>query len=498
MSYAALHKAFEEIGRLAHAQAILAWDEAVMMPVGGGAARAEALATLAGIAHRRVADERIGEWAEAALAKGDLDEWRQANVREMLRAWRRARALPESLVVESSRANALSEQAWRVARPANDWNAVAKPLAKVLELTRSKAQALAEALQLDAYDALLDGYEAGLRCAFVTPLFERLKAALPNIIDRAIGAQRPALPLPGPVAIPRQEALARRLMERVGFDFERGRLDVTHHPFCGGDPDDVRVTTRYNADNFLEAMFAVLHETGHGMYEQGLPAAWRGQPVGRSGGMALHESQSLFMEQQVCRSPAFFDFAAPLVREAFGADAADARWAAANLHRAATRVERSRIRVEADEATYPLHVILRYELEQALIDGRLAVADIPDAWNAATQALLGFDLEGEHRDGCMQDVHWFGGLCGYFPTYTLGALAAAQLHRAAAAALPGLADAVRGGEFEALVGWLRHNVHSVGRLRDTSVIIEAATGEQLGADALLTHLDARYAGAAHV
>ena len=496
MSYAALHDTFEELGRLRHAQAILIWDEAVMMPTGGGATRAEALATLAGIAHRRLAEERIGEWAEAALAEAGLDEWRLANVNEMQRSWWRARAVPESLVVELSRASALCEQAWRTARPANDWNAIAAPLAQVLGLTRSTAQALGEALGMDAYDALLDSHEAGLRRAFVTPLFERLKAALPSVIDRAIGRQYTIALPSGPFPIPRQEALARRLMERVGFDFERGRLDVTHHPFCGGDPDDARVTTRYNEDNFLESMFAVLHETGHAMYEQGLPAAWRGQPVGQSGGMALHESQSLFMEQQVCRGAAFFEFAAPLIREAFGADATDARWSAANLHGAAVRVERSRIRVEADETTYPLHVILRFELEQALIDGNLEVADIPEAWNAATQTLLGFDLGGEHRDGCMQDVHWFGGIFGYFPTYTLGALAAAQLHRAAAQALPGLQDAIRRGEFTELLAWLRGNVHGLGQLKDTQGIIEAATGAPLGAEAFLAHLDERYGGAA--
>ena len=328
----------------------------------------------------------------------------------------------------------------RTARPANDWNAVAAPLAKVLELTRSTAQALAEALDMDAYDALLDSHEAGLSRAFVTPLFGRLKEALPSVIDRAIGRQHTIAAPPGPFPIPCQETLARRLMERVGFDFERGRLDSTHHPFCGGDPDDARVTTRYNEDNFLDSMFAVLHETGHAMYEQGLPAAWRGQPVGRSGGMALHESQSLFMEQQVCRGAAFFEFAAPLIREAFGADAADARWSAANLHGAATRVERSRIRVEADETTYPLHVILRFELEQRLIDGTLEVADIPAAWNAATEALLGFDLGGEHRDGCMQDVHWFGGIFGYFPHLyprRVGGRAVASRRGASAAGLAG-------------------------------------------------------------
>ena len=281
-------------------------------------------------------------------------------------------------------------------------------------------------------------------------------------------------------------------MERLGFDFERGRLDATHHPFCGGDADDARVTTRYNEASFLESMFAVLHETGHALYQQGLPKAWRDQPVGEAGGMALHESQSLFMEMQVCRGAAFLEFAAPLIREALGRDAADEAWRAENLHRAATRVERSRIRVEADEATYPLHVILRYELEQALIDGDLPVRELPVAWNEKSEAFLDLHLGDNHREGCMQDVHWYGGIIGYFPTYTVGALAAAQLFRSAAQALPDLDHAIRAGDFAPLLAWLRRNVHGLGRSQDTAAIIRSATGAPLGATAFLQHLRERY------
>ncbi len=494
MSYAALHRQFERVGHLRHAQAMLSWDEAAMMPPGGGAERAEALAELARIEHERVADERIGEWIEAAQADGGLDVWQAANVREIKRTWRRARALPATLVVESSRANTRCEQVWRTARAGNDWEAVAAPLAKVVALARERAACLGDALGLDLYDALLDQYEPGMSRAVIDPIFERLKEALPDILERALATQPDPLPMHGPFEVARQTELAHTLMGRLGFDFDRGRLDTSHHPFCGGRPDDTRITTRYNTDDFLESLFAVLHETGHAMYEQGLPEAWRGQPVGESGGMALHESQSLFMEMQVCRGAAFLAFAAPIVRAAFGRDAADPAWSADNLQRVATRVQRGLIRVEADEVTYPLHIVLRYEIEQALLAGDMDVDDIPAAWDARMQRYLGLDTKGDFRNGCMQDVHWFAGLIGYFPTYSLGALMAAQLYAAAARDVPGMGEAIGEGEFAGLLGWLRTHVHSRGCLESTLQIVRAATGETLGVDAFLAHLSRRYGG----
>ena len=283
-------------------------------------------------------------------------------------------------------------------------------------------------------------------------------------------------------------------MRRLGFDFDRGRLDTSHHPFCGGRPDDVRITTRYSTDDFLESLFAVLHETGHAMYEQGLPREWRGQPVGESGGMALHESQSLFLEMQVCRGSAFLRFAAPIVRTAFGGDPADPAWSADNLERTAVRVRPGRIRVEADEVTYPLHVALRYDIERAVVAGEMTVAEIPEAWNAAMRDHLDIDTNGDFRDGPMQDVHWFTGLVGYFPTYTLGAVTAAQLFRAAARDLDDLDGALARGEFDGLFRWLRANVHALGRSRSTVDIVRAATGAELGVEAFLAHLRGRYVG----
>ena len=490
MSYRALHRQFAKIGDLQHAQAMLSWDEAVMMPRGGGPGRAESLATLAGVVHTMISDARIGEWADAAVEETELDEWERANAREIQRIWRRARALPEELVVEFSRETARCEQAWRVRRAENNWNAMVEPLGRVVELNRRRAEHLGSALGMDLYDALMDGFEPGMCRSVIDPIFEQLKGALPPVIDATLGTQRDPLPMPGPFTDAQQATLAQNLMRRLGFDFERGRLDTSHHPFCGGDPDDTRITTRYNPDNFLESMFAVLHETGHAMYEQGLPIDWRRQPVGSSGGMALHESQSLLMEMQVCRSLEFLRFAAPIVRESLGCDDDDRAWSAENLHRAGTRVARGFIRVDADEVTYPLHVILRYELERDLIDGSMRVTDIPEAWDAKMTEYLGLATAGNDRDGCMQDVHWFAGLIGYFPTYTLGALTAAQLFASARAT--GVADAIHEGNFDALVGWLRSNVHAHGCARTTAQLLEEVTGAGLGTDAFLAHVARRY------
>ena len=250
-------------------------------------------------------------------------------------------------------------------------------------------------------------------------------------------------------------------MERLGFDFHHGRLDVSLHPFCGGTPDDVRITTRYDEADFRSALMGVMHETGHALYERGLPAAWRGLPVGDARGMMLHESQSLLIEMQVCRSRAFLAFAAPLLREAFGGDGP--AWRADNLYRYYTRVEPGFIRVEADEVTYPAHVILRYDLERAMIAGDLDPADLPGAWNDGMRKLLGITPPND-RLGCLQDIHWYDGAWGYFPTYTLGAMAAAQIFQAAVAAEPAIPDGIARGEFAPLVGWLRANVHGKGSL----------------------------------
>ena len=456
-------------------------------PRNADAWRLHAMAALEGEIHDLTAADRTVDLVSLARDE-DLDPWQAANVELTYRAWRKARAVPTDLQMAASKAASACEQTWRDARGRNDWAAVAGKLATVVDLTRQKAQALADALGCEPYDAL--------RRQDIDPLFDELQSALPPLVDQALGRQAQPDPLPGPFPLQRQKALARELMEALGFDFERGLLGVSHHPFCGGVPDDTRITTRYSRSDFLESMFAVLHETGHALYQQGLPKAWRGQPVGEAGGMALHESQSLTMEMQVCRGTAFLDFAAPVIqRQLLGAETAAPQWQPDNLAKLATKVERGYIRVDADELTYPLHVILRYRLEAELLGGGLEVAEIPDAWDAAMQDALGLSTAGDFANGCMQDVHWFGGLIGYFPTYTLGAVMAAQLYGAAQQRIAGLDDAIRKGEFDVLLDWQRSRIHSRGCSVPTLQLVAEASGEELASSAFLQHLRRRYGDA---
>jgi carboxypeptidase Taq len=283
------------------------------------------------------------------------------------------------------------------------------------------------------------------------------------------------------------------VMKSLGFDFNHGRLDVSHHPFCGGVPDDVRITTRYQTDTFVPSLMGVIHETGHAMYEQGLPQGWTDQPVGKALSMATHESQSLLMEMQAARTRQFLEFVTPLAQQTFlGGSSNDPAWTVENLHRLYTKVQRSYIRVDADEVTYPLHIILRYELEKDLIEGSLEVKDLPEAWNAKMTEYLGLSTEGNFHDGCMQDVHWPAGLFGYFPTYTLGAMTAAQLFSAAQEQVDSLLDDIGQGNFAPLLGWLRTHVHEKGKYLNYNDLMKAATGDVLDAGYFKSHLEQRY------
>jgi carboxypeptidase Taq len=286
-----------------------------------------------------------------------------------------------------------------------------------------------------------------------------------------------------------QRALGRSLSERVGLDYDHARLDESLHPFCGGTPTDVRITTRYTPESFEQAMLGILHETGHAMYERGLPGTYARQPVGEAAGMAAHESQSLLVEMQASRSDAFLTWLGPELQAAFGGDPAP--YAPENLARLWRRVERGFIRTEADELTYPAHVILRFRLERALIGGDLRVAELPGAWAEGMQSLLGITPPDDAR-GCLQDIHWHDGAFGYFPSYTLGAMAAAQLMAAARAALPGLDDSLRQGDFGPLMGWLRASVHGQGSRLGFQDLMTAATGRPLDAAAFMEHLHGRY------
>ena len=491
-AYETVAASFARAADIDNALGILHWDTETMMPEGAADRRGETLATLSVLRHEVLTDPRLAAALDAAEADEDPDPWRAANIREARRQWAHANAVPADLVAASAKAVTRCELAWRSARRNDDFPSLLPTLRDVLSLQRQIGEAKAEALGTTVYDALLDEYEPGGRAAKIDMLFDDLAAFLPDFTEDALSRQaaRPAPLVPeGPFPIDAQRELARRLMEAAGFDFMRGRLDVSLHPFCGGADDDVRITTRYDEANFVKAMMGVLHETGHALYQQGLPGEWSGQPVGAARGMAAHESQSLIIEMQACRTPQFFAFAAPLIRETFGSNGESL--GPDNLHRLQTTVERSLIRVDADEVTYPTHIILRYRLERALVDDQLDLADLPLAWRDGMAELVGVTPP-DDASGCLQDIHWPGGGWGYFPTYSLGAMMAAQLFDAACREdgdiLPGLAR----GDFAPLLGWLRRNIHGHASLLATDDLLAKATGRPLDTAAFKDHLKRRY------
>ena len=493
-AYGMLEACFARHGALGEVVRVLDWDTSTMMPPGGAEARAEQRAALDRVRHDLLADPALTDLLAAAEAAGGLGEWQAANLREMRRVWTHATAVPPGLLEAHTRATIRCEMVWRDARRANDFAAVLPHAEEVLALTREIGAIKAGRLGGSVYEALLDQWEPGGTTARIDALFDDLTAFLPEFTDLVL-ARQAARPMPGrpsgPFPIAAQEALGRRLMSVLGFDFDRGRLDTSIHPFCGGVPDDIRITTRYDEADFTGALMAVLHETGHALYERGLPPRWRRQPVGRSRGMGIHESQSLLIEMQACRGAGFFTFAAPLVREAFAG--AGAAWEAGNLHRLYTHVERSPIRVEADEVTYPAHVIMRYRLEKAMIAGDLPLADLPGAWGDGMVALVGM-RPSDDRLGCLQDIHWYSGAWGYFPTYTLGAMTAAQLFDAAKRDDPDIAPGIGKGDFTPLLAWLGTRIHARASLLSADDLLSEATGRPLDPAIYKRHLEARYLG----
>jgi len=493
-SYFELTKKWQRVAALSDAIAMLSWDRQAIMPSGSGAARAEQIAILSVLKHEEITDSLTLELVDKADT-AELDDIEQKNLFEIRRIYRHAAALSPKLVEEHSRACAACEGQWQVARKENNFQVVAGSLGEVVNLTQQIAAIKAETFKSNSYDSLLDEYEPGGASAQIDTIFALLEPALQKLLPEVIEYQAD-IDFPTystPVPIQNQKSLGQIIMKVLGFDFLKGRLDTSVHPFSGGTPDDVRITTRYNENDWTGSLMGVIHETGHALYEQGLPSCWRGQPVGSARGMVLHESQSLLMEMQVCRSLEFFKFLAPIIAKEFMVRGDP--WKAEELSNNSKRVIPNFIRVDADEITYPLHIILRYKLEKALMRGDLSVPDLPDAWNEAFESSFGTRPPDDLR-GCLQDIHWYDGAFGYFPTYTLGALAAAQLFSAVRKDHPDILAQISKGHFSTLLNWLRINVHNVGSALSTEEILIKATGSSLSTTAFLAHLNSRYLGKA--
>jgi carboxypeptidase Taq len=493
-AYTDLIRRAKEAALLGSCASVLGWDERTYMPREGSAFRGEQMALLARLAHEMGTDPRVGE--DLAAVEGsdlvrDPEADAAANVRELRRAYDRAVKLPKELVEELARVTTRAQQAWQEARAANDFPAFRPWLEKVVALKREEAQAVS--FKGHPYDALLDEYEPGATAAEITKVFAGLSAELVPLID-AIG-RSPRQPksdiLHREYPPELQQVFGSAAAAAIGFDFAAGRLDKTTHPFCSGmGPGDCRITTRYNPRFFNEAFFGILHEAGHGIYEQGLDPERFGTPLGSFCSLGIHESQSRLWENQVGRGRPFLEHFFPraqqVFHEALRGVSLDDFFFAVNESRP------SFIRVEADEATYNLHIILRFELELALLTGDLKPADVPGAWNERFTKMFGLTPP-DDRQGCLQDIHWSMGGLGYFPTYTLGNLYAAQFMAQARTDLPGLDDDFRRGEFGRLKNWLNEKVHRPGRRWRANDLCRRVTGQPLGHAALLRYLREKYA-----
>ena len=473
-----------ELSDLGANAALLGWDQQTMMPAGGAEARGQLMATLARLRHERETDPVLGELLEAAEPADDRE---RAIVRVARRDHDRARRVPRELAAEMELAGARAQGPWLEARERSDFSRFAPFLEENLRLRRELAACFPEADH--PYDALMDAFEPGLTTARVREVFDALRAGLVPLVREIAGAQRAPV-LPGPFSVRAQTELALEVARSFGFDDASWRLDLAVHPFAQSlNPRDIRVTARYDTRD-LQGLFAVMHEVGHGLYEHQV-----GEHLARTtldGGVSLgiHESQSRLWENWVGRSEAFWRHWSPRARELFGA-ASLGELDDRDLLRAINVVEPTLIRVDADEVTYTLHVILRFELELALVEGTLAVADLPAAWNAKTRDLLGITVP-DDAHGVLQDIHWAWGEFGYFPTYAIGNVIAAQLWRAACEALPTLEEDMAAGDLSRLRSWLGEHVHRHGRTLEPAELLERATGRQLDPGPVLEHLWAKY------
>ncbi len=501
MSYPKLVERFAEIYRLDHAITFLSWDQMVMMPEHGNDARSSSIAELAGIRHRMLTAPEVSDWFGESDVQGVNDAATQISLREMRRVWQQATCLPEALVVAKIKAGSTCEHGWRTQRANNDWSGFLKNFLPVVQLAREEAtlrqQAATDEKGLNTpYEALLDLHCSGDSQSLIDSVFANLRAELPTLLQnvREHQSSRNTPVISGEFPITKQKALCEQLMKVLGFDFAGGRLDESMHPFSTGVAGDLRITTRFRTDEFLEALNATAHEVGHASYQGGLPADLEGLPVGDYRNMCIHESQSLLFEKQIFLSRHFMQYFTDVVHQHLpGATAYDA----SALWSAATHVEPGFIRVEADEVCYPLHVLLRYEIESALINGKIEAQAIPDLWNQKMNDYLGLSTEGNYTNGCLQDIHWTDGAFGYFPSYTVGAVNGAQIFKALCDDNPQWQAKLGSGDLGFVREWLENKIWSRGCQLTSQELMQHATGSTTNTDAYLAHLNARYLEESH-
>ena len=484
-----LVKRLEELNDLGGVGSLLEWDQAVLMPSKGGESRARAAATIGTIMHDRLTDPAIGELLDELEADTSLDDVKKRSVYLLRREYDRETKVPAELVRELNEITNRAYQAWTVARPASDWKAFEPYLTKIVDLKKQQADAMGYAKE--RYDALLDLFEPGSTSTEVEAMFEELVEGMRPVVDAVLDARTPRPDfLSRSYDVKKQDQFSQWLTRHIGFDAEAGRLDVSPHPFTiQVGRGDVRQTTRYAERDLPSSIYATLHESGHALYDQGFPQQWHDLPIGQYASLGMHESQSRMWENQVGRSRAFSAFMLPELKKLFeselGSVTPDEFFEGVNYP------ERSMIRVEADELTYNFHIVMRFELELALFRDELDVADLPDAWDDKMTEHLGLRPE-NHSEGVLQDMHWSGGMHGYFPTYSLGTLYSAALFEKASSDLGGFDDEFRKGDTVRLLEWLRTNIHGKGHMEDAKDLVTKVLGEQPTAQPLINYLKGKY------
>ncbi len=491
--YRKLLKIQQNNALLKTSQAVLGWDQEVMMPKGGIEWRARQLGFLAGLAHERSTTPEIGKLLQECEQDQTLTSAPRSVHGTNLRMWRReydkATKLPVSLVKEIAETRSLAQSAWSEAKDKSDFSIFLPFLEKNLELSKREAECYGAPEGGELWDALADNYEPGANAKEISeifgPLRDRLAALIQEVQEKGSAPDTSFLDVAVPIS--RQDKFGRLVLESMGYDFNHGRLDESSHPFTQSfSPADVRITTRYQETNFLDALGSTMHEGGHALYEQGLPMETAGTPASEAISLGIHESQSRLWENMVGRSRSFWQWSTPLVHDILGSGLTP--YDSEAFYRGSNRVQASLIRVEADETTYNLHIMIRFELELRLFRGTLEAKDLPCAWNKLYQSLLGVKVPNDAK-GCLQDIHWALGIFGYFPTYTLGNLYAAQFFAKAEEDLGCMDDAFAKGQFKTLLAWLREKIHRQGSRFFPGELCEQVTGRKLSSDAFFSYLE---------
>ena len=492
-NYLKLEKQVEQISHLGNIASLAHWDSATMLKSGSAGARQQEMATLESLIHEMSTSQKFGDLIEAALPERDfLDDWQKANLRLIKKSYEEEVCITKEMKHEFSIASGESEFAWRECRAKNDFKTLVPYLDRVFKTSIQIAAAKSEKLGKPIYDTLVDSFDPEREVSEINTVYDVLKKELPGLITKIAEKQssEKLIKLTKPIDENIQNAIGIKVLEKMGFDLNRGRLDKSTHPFCIGERFDVRLTTRYDEGNFLSSLFGVIHETGHGLYQQNLPEKYCNQPVGKAQGMAFHESQSLIMEMQACTSIQFTEFLAKLLKDEFNFTGPE--YSAENLYKLMTRVRSSFIRVDADEVTYPLHVILRFEIEQEIINGKIKAADLPELWNGKMKEYLGI-VPDSNANGCLQDIHWPAGMLGYFPSYTNGAIIASMLMHRARQKNINIDAELSKGVFGGLNSYLNKNSREHGSLKSSRELLKESTGlEQIDPIIFIDYLKNKY------